>query len=262
MEREVFHERFGPMRIELISRFCLVAGYLRVYFYLPDIPTFTKLELWQVELVQTVKVENKAHETKFSLWRSDEDPTAKALVFNGLVPIQDGDGPWLFSSRQMRLPSDNQISSTTHAFTDTPLQISHHFVVRIIYFQFDGPGSDTLQENGMPGGTRSKQMVEFFSGPATISSCSSRIELSQLPTYEESTKEKHRSAATAYMAKDCLCRQMTVEGDAMELKYGITREQVKQAFEAGEQQRAWAFREIRQKTEARAAEYAFIRRPD
>lgn len=257
-EREIYHDRFGPLRTELTSRFLLVAGYLRVYFYMPDIPCYSRPELWTVEMVQTVEVGKDVHQSKFSLWRSDEDPLA--AHFNGLLPMQDDEGPWLFSSRQMRLPFDDRISSTTHPFSDTPIRVSHRFVIRLIFYQYDGPGSDTLQADGFPGGIMSKQMLEFFSGPAVIASCSSRLELSKLPTYEESAKERH-TCARAYMAKDCLCRQPTEAGDATELAYGITRDQVRQAFEAGEQQRAWAFRQIRQKTETRAAEYAFLRRP-
>jgi hypothetical protein len=257
MEREVFQDRFGPMRVELMSRYLLVAGYLRVYFYLPDIPHFTKLEQWAVDLVQTVTLRDEKHESRFLLWRSDDDPMGPK--FNGLLPIQDDDGPWLFTSRGMRLPKDDRISATTHTYSESPLRVSHHFVARIIFFQFDGPGADTLQEDGFPGGVPSKQMLEFTSRPATIASCSSRIELSRLPTYEESAKEKQRDAK-AYMAKDCLCRQATEPGDETEMAYGVTREQVRVAFEAGEQQRAWAFREIRQKTEERAAQHATLRR--
>ena len=260
MEREVFQDRFGAMRVELTSRYLLVAGYVRVYFYLPDIPHYSRMEMWGVELVQTVKIGSAQHETNLKLWSNRDDPPP-VPPFRGLLPMPDDEeGPWWFSSRQMRLPKDDRISPTTHPYTDSSIRISHRFIIRMIFYQYDGPGSDTIQEDGWPGGTPSKQMLEFFSGPAVISSCSSRIELSRLPTYEESAKEKDKRSAKAYMAKDCFCRQATAPGDETEMAYGITREQVRLAFEAGEQQRAWAFREIRQKTEERAAQHATLRK--
>lgn len=242
---------------------------------MPEVPAPVKVEAVIIELLETVGMvpfvqsgSKKAlaptahraavaeeHHSTHQIWHSAHDVLYDKI--NTTLPMKDNDRMH-YCTRQARLPNHSTISPTTSAHSATGIRVLHRFRVKIIYLE---PNSGTSAGSS----STSRQMLEFVSGPAHITTCHARLEYTKLPTYEEAKTDsgKGKSKPTGTMARDCLCAQALRGGEnTVELDYGVSRQEVLDAFNSSEQQRVWAFENIRVKTEERAAAEARSLRND